>query len=345
MNYKKALFCAPPQNSVKGYEMNRYAQCHTIKHRPPTRFLFIITLCVMTLASCTNKKESSTEPIRFAFQNRVGSAIPVIAVEKGFFADHGLNVLPLRFNNGPACAEALYSGSADVGTMGDTAAIICASRTKNLRMIASHSTGEHRHRVIVQSMGPYHSLSDLIGKRIGMKKGTSTYGGFLAAMEAAGIPAKEIQVIDLSPSTLPDALAAGSIDAFAASEPTPSVGEIKGGRELMTFGGMGNRYPIMMLAQSEFLKNREKETAGFVLALRDAERFVQDHPGQTVDIMAKATGLPLEVVRSAMARHAYALTMDDTIIGSLSETAVFLKRSGNIERVPDFAITCATGYL
>lgn len=325
--------------------MIRNAQRHTIKHRTPARVLFIITLCVATLASCTNKKDTPPKPIRFAFQNRVGSAIPVMAVEKGFFADHGLNVLPLRFNNGPACAEALYSGSADIGTMGDTAAIICASRTKNLRMIASHSTGEHRHRVIVKSEAPYQSLADLAGKRIGMKKGTSTYGGFLAAMDAAGIPAKEIQVIDLSPSTLPEALAAGSIDAFAASEPTPSVGEIKGGRELMTFGGMGNRYPIMMLAQSEFLKNREKETTGFVQALQDAERFVQDHPEQTVDIMAKATGLPPEVVRSAMARHAYTLTMDDTIMGSLSETAAFLKRSGNIKKVPDFATTCATGYL
>lgn len=312
---------------------------------PKTLLRLFILGALIVLAACTQKPEHSAEPIRFAFQNRIGSALPVIAVEKGFFAEQGLEVQPLRFNNGPACAEALYSGSADFGTMGDTAAIICASRSKSLAMIASHCTGEHRHRLIVAADAPYRTLADLTGKRIGIKKGTSTYGGFLAALAAAGLPADAMTVVNLSPSTLPEALAAGSIDAFAASEPTPSLGEVKGGRELMTFGGLGNRYPIMLLAQAAFLETRPQETHAFMLALKNAEAFVRAHPEETAVIMAKATGLPETVMQSAMARHTYALGLDEAIVTSLSETAAFLKGHGKIGRAPDFASVCTTAYL
>jgi len=319
----------------------------TTPHRRCPRPLFLIlTLGLLTaFAACTEKPKAASEPIRFAFQNRIGSALPVIAFEKGFFADQGINVKPLRFNNGPACAEALYSGSADFGTMGDTAAIICASRSDNLTIIASHCTGEHRHRLIVRDGSPYRTLADLSGKRIGIKKGTSTYGGFLAAVNAAGIPAGAITVTNLSPSTLPEALAAGSIEAFAASEPTPSMGELKGGRELMTFGGLGNRYPIMLMAQNEFLTNRKEDTLAFMQALKTAENFVRTHPEETAEIMARATGLPSSVMESAMERHTYALTMDAPIVSSLSETAAFLKAHGKIQKVPNFATTCTDRYL
>lgn len=317
------------------------------RHRGPIPLLFTALVLGLSVAfaACTQKPETASEPIRFAFQNRIGSALPVIAVEKGFFADEGLDVAPLRFNNGPACAEALYSGSADFGTMGDTTAIISASRSENLTIIASHCTGEHRHRLIVRKDSPYTTLADLSGKRVGIKKGTSTYGGFLAALNAAGIPAGTITVTDLSPSTLPEALAAGSIDAFAASEPTPSMGELKGGRELMTFGGLGNRYPIMLLAQKEFLANRRADTFAFIKALKTAEAFVQAHPEETAEIMARATGLPREVMQSAMARHTYALSLDASIVGSLSDTAAFLKAQGKVQTVPDLSTACTDRFL
>ena len=47
--------------------------------------------------------------IWFAFQDRIGSVIPIIAEKKGFFLYEGLKVEPLRFNSGPACAEAPIS--------------------------------------------------------------------------------------------------------------------------------------------------------------------------------------------------------------------------------------------
>lgn len=254
-------------------------------------------------------------------------------------------IKPLRFSSGPACAEALYSGSADIGTMGDTTAIFATVQHPKLKIIASHSTGEHRHRLIVKNAAPYRTLEDLRGKRIGIKKGTSTHGGFLAALAASNIPRAAITVVDLNPDTMPVALMAGSIEAFAASEPTPSLAELKGGRELITFGGLGNQYPIMMLAHATFIKNREKDLLRFIGALRSAEKFVRKNPDETVKILGDKTGLPSEVTRQAMKRHSYRLTLDEAILSSLRDTAQFLKEQNKIKQLPDLSTTVTPRFL
>ena len=310
-------------------------------------FIFLF-LCAIALISCGEDRQkgvSGSSPIRFAFQNRIGSAIPIIAAEKGFFADHGLKISPQRFNNGPACAEALYSGSADIGTMGDTTAIISVTKTDGLTIIASHSAGEHRHRLIVKQEASYQSLADLRGKRVGIKKGTSTYGGLLAALKASQISHEELEIIDLSPGTMPNALAAGAIDAFAASEPSPSLAELQGGRELMTFGGLGNNYPIMILAQRDFLHERQNDVVRFLRALYAAEKFISDYPDQTAEILAKTTGLPLDVARQSMTLHDYKLRLDGIVIASLENSADFLKSEDLIENTPDFSAVSSMLYL
>lgn len=274
-------------------------------------------------------------PIRFSYQNRIGSAIPIVAVEKGMFSRHGLYVVPSRFNSGPACAEALYTGAADIGTMGDATAVLALFRKAPLRLITSHASGEHRHRLIVDAEASIKSAADLIGKRIAIKKGTSTYGGFLKFLEAKNISTDRIRVVNLKPETMPDALAAGSIDAFAASEPTPSLGEMRGGREIATFGGLGNTYPVMMLATEKFIAGRADDLERFMAALKEAERFIADNREQAVKLVAESIGLPRDVTERAMERHEFRLNLDASTLNSLQETAEFLRSQGLIDSVPE----------
>lgn len=286
----------------------------------------------------------SDKEIRFALQNRIGSAIPLVAVEKGYFAALGLQVKALRFNSGPASAEALYSGSADIGTMGDTTAIISMTRSARLRLLASHGSGEHRHRLVVRKDSPYKELKDLKGKRIAIKKGTSTFGGFLVVLQRQGFSVKDFKIIDLSPGIMPSALVAGSVAAIAASEPTPSLVELTGGREIATFGGTGNQYPLLLLAQKRFLTERPADVARFLQALSKAEVFIARNPEAAAQILARVTGLPDHVALQAMQLHSYRLRLDRQIFDSLNATAEFLLQQKYIEQVPDFTGSSA-GFL
>ncbi|MBU1405318.1 MAG: ABC transporter substrate-binding protein [Proteobacteria bacterium] len=304
-----------------------------------TMFFFFPVLLPMASAAV------AAEPLRFAYQNRIGDAVSIIALNKDFFAEEGLRVKGLLFNNGAACAEAIFTGAVDVATMGDTAALLAVSREPALRIIASHGSGEKRHRIIVPPTSPIRSLTDLKGKRIGVKKGTSTHGGFLALLAAKGISYLDLQIIDLDPAFMPDALAARSLDAFVASEPTPSLAEQKRGRELADLGGLGNNYPLLILVKTSLMSKRNEELHRFMRALARAEQFVHRYPEETALLLSKETGLSPEMVGKAMQRHSYRLQLDGVTTASLGQTATFLKEQHKLNRVPELSDVITTHYL
>ena len=289
---------------------------------------------------------STAKPaLRFAYQNRVGSALCIVAAEKGLFGDQGLTIRTFRFNSGPACSEALYSGSVDIATMGDTTAVIAVSRGEQYRIIASHGGGEHRHRIVVPQDSPIGKLEELAGKRLAVRKGTSTYGGLLAFCARHVLDIKAIQAIDMRPSEMTEALLAGSIDAFVASEPTPSLAEARGAQELATLGGLGNHYPILVVARRDWLQERPEEVRRFLAALRRAEAFVREHSDATAELIAHVTGLPMESAKRAMGRHEYRLLLDDRTKASLRRTAEFLHAQGLIDAIPDLDKVAETRWL
>jgi ABC-type nitrate/sulfonate/bicarbonate transport system substrate-binding protein len=304
----------------------------------------IVALLSLQL-SCICAPISAAEPLRFAYQNRIGDAVSIIALAEGFFAAERVQVKGMLFNNGPACAEALYTGAVDIATMGDTTALSVVSRDPAMRILASHGAGEHRHRIIVAKNSPLRTLADLKGKLVGIKKGTSTHGGFLALLAANGLQTADIQLVDLSPDILPEALSAGSLDAFVASEPTPSMAETMGGRELGTLGGLGNDYPLLIVAKSIVLQMRETELVAFFRALRRAERFICENPAETAAILGKEDRLSAELARKAMTRHSYSLRLDDTVLKSLAQTARFLHGQHKISQMPDLKAVVSTRLL
>ena len=319
---------------------------NALRKRLTTLIASSVATIVLAIAIVFYAGATSREPaIRFAYQNRIGSVACVIASENHYFADEGLKIEPFRFNSGPACAEALYSGSADIGTMGDTTALITVSRDDRFVIIASHGQGEHRHRLMVDRNASITTVENLRGKAVGVKKGTSTYGGFLRLLASKNLNPTEIRILDMRPSEMPDALVAGSIDAFVASEPTPSLAEMRGARELATMGGLGNTYPILILARRELLRAQPDQVARFLRAIQRAEEAIRTTPDATAATLAQITGVSPEVAHNAMTKHRYTLSLETAIIESLHQTATFLWDQGIIASVPDFEHAIDTAPL
>ena len=178
-----------------------------------------------------------------------------------------------------------------------------------------------------------------------MKKGTSTYGGLLAWAESEGIDLSRVKLIELGPGDMPDALASGAVEAIVASEPTPSVVEARGGRQLATLGGLGNSYPILLVARSRFLQAEPETAARFLRALSRASAFIADHGDEAAVIVAAKTGLSLETTRRAMSHHYYTIQLDADTLASLASIADFLRSQGTIPAVPDWATVVDNSFV
>ena len=140
-------------------------------------------------------------------------------------------------------------------------------------------------------------------------------------------------------------LAAGTIDALVASEPTPSLAESRGAHPLATLGGMGNVSPILIVARTRVLEQHPDRAVKFLKGLVKAAAFVKTHPDETAELLSTATGLKPELVKEAMARHSYSLTLDESIFKSLEQTAHFLESKKRIKEIPDFETVIDAQHL
>ena len=288
-----------------------------------------IAVCLLT-AACTDTKKGE---FTFAYQDRVVDAVSIVAVEKGFFREEGLALIPRMFSSGPECMEAFTSGSAVFGTMGDeTAIIVCSKNAASFRIACSLGNGEHR----VANNAAITKISDLEGRRIGVKKGTSTHGGLVQFEKRHGLDLND-ELVDMSPSLQLTALAAGELGAIVASEPTPSQAEARGyGRELATLGGLNNTYPVLLVVNSNFAMQNPEIVFSVIRGLARAEVYIKDHFDEAAEILSHITGLNVAVVTKAMGYHRYGVILNDEIVDGLRSTAIFLKEIGNITELPDF---------
>jgi ABC-type nitrate/sulfonate/bicarbonate transport system substrate-binding protein len=309
----------------------------------------ILSMALILVEKAITKELQETDsrkPTIFAYQDRVADAASIIAVNKGLFKSEGLNVEGRRFTSGPSCAEALIYGNAVLGTMGDTTTVITLSKScTRFRAICSHGGGEHRHRIIVRNDSGIKLPQQLEGKRIGVKKGTSTHGGLLLFAQNNGLDLRE-EIMDIKPSLQLMALAAGQLDAMVASEPTPTQAEVNGtGRQLSTLGGQKNTYPIFILVNHKFAKKNSETVAKFLKVINKAALFVNHHPDEAALILSRITGLEEDVIRKAMAKHYYHVGLTRTTIDSVNAMANFLKKTNKIKKEPDFNKCLDDRYL
>ena len=125
------------------------------------------------------------------------------------------------------------------------------------------------------------------------------------------------------------------MDALVASEPTPSLAEQRGGRELVDLGGLGNNYPLLLLVKVGLINQHYDALRRFFRAMTRAEKFIHQQPAEAMTIISKETGLTPEMTRAAMLRHSYRLQLDANTIQSLNKTALFLKEQKKIGQLPD----------
>ncbi len=279
---------------------------------------------------------SVAKPLVVALQDRVVDAVVIVAIEKKFFEEEGIEVLPKRFTSGNTTSEALIFGDADIATMGDTAGIIAVSKyCPRIKILTALGGGEKRHGVVVAKEANITSLSDLVGKKIAVKKGTSTHGGVMLKSKAEGVSLDK-EMMDLEPSLMASALMSKEVDAVIASEPTPSVLIEKGiGKRMMSLEGVGNTYPLLLMVKEASFKEHASQMPGVFNALDKGTRFIHEHPDESAQIVSKFSKLSLGATKEAMAYHFYQVGMDESTQRSLVKMAEFLYDAKKIGALPD----------
>ncbi|MEZ4600092.1 MAG: ABC transporter substrate-binding protein [Syntrophotaleaceae bacterium] len=308
------------------------------------RTLIPIALLVFAfpaLTACDRSSEGKSDAVlcRLAYTSKGYYAPQILAYNKGWLAADGVIVQEIKLGMGAgiAAAEALVSGSADVAVMGDVPALIALASARDCVLVAAYGGGEKMHSIIVGERSGIEKPADLAGKSLGVQFGSSTHGAVYLYLEHHGIDPAKVQLVNLPQKDLVEALISGSIDALAASEPTPMLtrDKVPGARELACLSGLGNDYPSLIVASQEFADAHPEAIRAIVAGTRRAVDWINADPDAAAAETALVTGTPASLEAAMFRKMEWRVRLDEQVVRSLNMTGAFLHRLGKLKEVPD----------
>ena len=254
------------------------------------------------------------------------------AVLEKCFAASGVTVTWLDFPSGPPMLEAMNAGSIDFGQVGDTPPIFAQAGGAKIVYVAGQPITNGQ-GILVKPDGGIKALVDLKGKRIGFTKGSSAHNVVVLALEKAGLRYSDITPVYLSPPDGAAAFARDSIDAWAVWDPYFAIGEVKGGGRVLVKASDVVKTNSFYIANRDFAVRSPRLVSAIIDALAKSADWAEAHRDQVGQLMAKITGVDVDVQILAAQRSAFAIgKLTDDIVATQQAVADRFFRLGLIPR-------------
>src|SRR5712692_8670630 len=185
-----------------------------MNNKPTTLAISIVILTLLILSACSSAAPATTTnlpALRIGVTQWIGFAPLYIARDKGFFAKEGVKVDVVTFDTYDTQNAAFASKNIDGGVtvLSDTIAQAAANIPLQDVWMLDESSGDD---VLVGNTS-IQSPADLKGKRIALSYGTFGHVFVLTGLAKYGLSRSDVTIVNLAGESVPDALAAGKIDA------------------------------------------------------------------------------------------------------------------------------------
>ncbi|WP_139990590.1 ABC transporter substrate-binding protein [Paenibacillus paridis] len=208
-------------------------------------------------ASATDSAPAELQKIRYAPFNGVSGLVVRYGIEKGFFAEEGLEVELVSTQNP---IEALTSKEVDVADSATTNVIVAAGKGAPIKIVSS----------MFRTKGPFYliartgieSVEDLKGKKVGaavLGSGLDVYTQTI--LNKHGLSKKDVTYLATGVNEAAYAsLTSGQVDATIIHEPFASLAEIEGTGKILAKGWdyLPTFHTGVLVSQNDFIdKNPE----------------------------------------------------------------------------------------
>ncbi len=159
----------------------------------------LLLALVIALPLSGTARAAGKIPVNVSYQPAFSHALAVLAKEKGWFDEAGLDVKMLNFESGVPQAEAMGAGSVDISFIGSTATIIAAARKltdADLFFVMAEVTP----LFTIMTPPTIKSVEELRGKKILTTVGSSMHYFLDLALSKFNMTDKDVQLIHMEPS-------------------------------------------------------------------------------------------------------------------------------------------------
>lgn len=254
----------------------------------------MLAAVAVLIAGCGRNEGPSTAPkgesVTVALPLVLHSALVLLAVEKRYFAEQGLNVTIRPMASGAAAIDALERGQADFALNSETAFVLAAIDKKNVRLLATLYRSRANMSMVARKDRGIARPRDLAGKRIGViaNTGADYFADLYLGLQ--GIESSQITRVSLKVDQAERALLDGDVDAAAMFHPYSSrlIARL-GGQAVVFSEPAAYQMQFNLVARPEFIASRPEAARRFILALQNALTFLRENPEPARRLTIEAT--------------------------------------------------------
>jgi len=235
-----------------------------------------------------------------------GNALFMIAKDKGFFEEEGIDAELLMFKASGEAIPALVDGKLDTGCLGTTAIMARIAQGDDITIYGGQMSEGSGIITLPENKELLSDFSNYKGKKLGVVRMSTGDVLFRYALINAGLTiGKDVEVIELdSPATLIEATKKGEIDAAGVWIPHLANGEANGLEVAVFSGDVLRTHPCArMVAMTEKMEANPDLFVKIQKACIKAYDVYQNSPQESIDIMLNYIDLDRVVLEKEAYRN------------------------------------------
>lgn len=235
------------------------------------------------------------EKIKIGWVYAMANAPVLIAMEKGYFKDQGLDVEIKEFKSGPLVHQALSAGELDMAYIGSPPVYHWFSRGLDSRILAKVNYGQAA--VISRKDSGINKLGDLKSKKMaGVRKGSGMdvlLRGYVLGEAANLKPDDDLEIISMPTGNMDAAVDQKVVNAAFIWEPFTSQSLMRGNTQVIfDMNKAVPKYPwYIVMAMPETLKTKRTAVVKVLRAHKKAVDYLNSKPNAGNGIIVKAFNL------------------------------------------------------
>ena len=292
----------------------------------PILFLVIVFIVCFNAGCKTRGKDSkdaagARDPVTIGFAAILAAPV-IIAHEKGYFFDEGLDVTMREYSAGKLALDGMFAGEVDLATVAETPVVFNSFKRDDFFILAMISSNADDLKIVVRKDRGIRKASDLKGRKIGTTFGTAAQFYLDSYLNISGLAKDDVTVINRTVSNLPADLQKGTVDAIATIEPYAYEARQLLGDNAMRLPKV-DIYGIMynLVTTKQFSKKHPETVKKVLKAIDKAVTFIQQNKKESLMITALKLKVDEKFLNAVWDDYIFGLSLDQSLLIAMEDQA------------------------